>query len=203
MSRRCPKRNHLFLNWLKANRSRFSFEPQINKIKGRHIEGHFDGVTEVLRFQVSSWCIGVAVIWNKECWDFVADFDVVEKRSKQGLFCSLCMPDEMTYYPTQADLWTEHGFEPFLAWCNDKLVTNQWLALYEYGEGGCTEAKLQKDNKAKESPALQELLKGLKPLGESQAAFKKERDVTQNLVQMMPLFKSSRISQGADNEAGI
>lgn len=71
--------------------------------------------------------------------------------------------------------------------CNETLASNKWLAIYDYD--GCTEAKLQNENVTQESPALQELLMGLRPLGESQSSPKVKNDVTQNFVQMIPLFK--------------
>jgi hypothetical protein len=80
------------------------------------------------------------VCWNGQCWDSIADFDVAERYSEQGFFCALCLPDERKYYPTREALWAEHAFKLLLEWCNEKLATNQWLAIYDYG--GCTEAKL-------------------------------------------------------------
>lgn len=200
MSRRCPKRNHLFLNWLKANRSRFPFEPQIDKIKGRHIHGRFAGVSAAIRFSVNKGGLVVGAHWKGECLDLIGDFDVAERQTDQGYYSAFILPDWITYYPTREALFTQESFEPFLKWCNEKLATNQWLALYEYHDGGCTEAKLQKYDNVKESPALQELLRGLKPLGESQSSPKVEKDVTQNIVQMIPLFKSGLSSHGVDNK---
>ena len=202
MSRRCPKRNHLFLNWLRANRSRFQFEPQIKKMK-RYIDGGFAGITPALGFIVNKGGLMVTADWNGRCWDAIADFDVAERHSEQGIFCCLCTPDERDFYPTRAALWTEHGFEPFLAWCNEKLTVNRYLAIYEFNDGGGTEAKLQKEDALKESVALKQLLRGLKPLGTPENSPELVKDVTQNIVQMIPLFKSSRSRNGAENEAGV
>jgi hypothetical protein len=201
MSRRCTKRNHLFLNWLKANRSRFVVEPRIMKIKGQNIQGYFSGVTPAIRFQVWKGGIVVDVFWEKKCWDLIGDFDIAERRSGQGFFCALCLPEAVRYFPAKEALWTAHAFEPFLAWVNKTLAVSRWLAIYEYGCGS-SEAKLQRDDKPMESPALQELLRYLEPL-DGRESMQTDKDVTQKVVQIVPVFKAERAGRRGEHEAGI
>lgn len=190
MSRRCPKQNHLFLNWLRANRSRFPFEPRIIKMKGSHVWGNFAGVTPAIRFQLWHGGITVDAWWNGRCWDLIGDFDVAERHSKKGYYCAFMLSEYITYYPTSEALWIEGGFEPFLEWCNEELAISRWLAIYEYGNGGSREANLQLDDKPVESPAFQELLRGLNSLEASANGSEAEREVTQKVLQMIPLFKA-------------
>ena len=51
MSRKCPKRHHQFLNWLRTNRSRFPFEPHVTRIENREIDVMLRGLNKTLRFQ--------------------------------------------------------------------------------------------------------------------------------------------------------
>lgn len=136
MSRRCPKRNHFFLNWLKANRSRFHFKPCVIRKWKRRIEFELQGLTNALRFSFNPRSgISIAVMWQGECWDMIGDFDVAEERTGKGWTCRLDLPEKRQYWRMREQLWIEHCFESFLAWCNDKLAQARCLAFYQLGEG--------------------------------------------------------------------
>lgn len=147
MSRKCPKKCHLFLNWLRANRTRFPFQPKVLRFRKKMIiEFTFIGVPREICFSFNSRNgISIAVMHKGECWDLIGDFDVAEEYSKEGWFCSLDLPEKRTYWATRKQMWTEHCFETFLAWCQSVLAKSRYLVLYKYS--GCTWAKLLKDEK--------------------------------------------------------
>jgi hypothetical protein len=168
MSRKCPKQNHVFIDWLRANRSRFLFKPSVVRCRKHIINFELQGITTALKFTfVSRSCSGISVaaMWRGECLDMIGDFDVAEERSDKGWMCRLDLPEKRQYWPTREELWIEHCFEPFLEWCNSELATACWLELYD-GDGA-TAAKLHKDRPATNQhwASLEELVSNLEPVG--------------------------------------
>ena len=143
MSRKCPKKMHLFLNWLKANRNRFRHEPRIVRQRRNFIELCFTGISNAIHvgFNPNSGMI-VSVHFQGECVDLLGDFDVAVRKSREGYFCALCYEEKRDYYPTRDELWIQHGFETFLEWSNSDLAESKWLEI----EMGCgTSARLHKE----------------------------------------------------------
>lgn len=107
--------------------------------------------------------------------------------------CALCRPDGVRHYPTRQALWADHSFEPFLEWCQEQLAVGRWLALYEYDDGGCTEARLRDDDAIRESRALQEFIRNLKPIGSKRnkvfpgqrRLMPEEREISRKLVRVV------------------
>ena len=147
MSRKCPKRNHLFLNWIKANRSRLPFLLLIIRKTKRQIEFEFQRLTKVIRFrcytQPGYW-ISIDVMWQGDCWDGLAYFAGGEMQTRNG-WVTLFEPEETCnrHWQTREELWEDLCFKVFLAWCNDELAPAHWLELYKTCLG--TGAKLHKD----------------------------------------------------------
>lgn len=146
MSRKCPKRNHPFLNWLHANRTRFPFEPRVLASDRLSVRGHFANVNPAIRFSFSRCGCVVSVRWKARCWDVLGDFDVAERRSDKGFYSAFLLPERIIYHPNREALWVEESFEPFLTWCHKVLAESPWLAIYECE--GCTEARLLRDERA-------------------------------------------------------
>lgn len=144
MSRRIPKKHRLFLHWLKLNRARFQFEPQLLEISKRSIRGRFIGVTPAIKFILTQRGIEVSVFWEGQCQDLIGEFDVAKRRSEKGYYNHLVMPEWIVYYPSRKALWIEESFEPFLNWCLNTLSSRRWLAIYK--NSGTTWAKLLKDD---------------------------------------------------------
>lgn len=141
MSRKCPKRFRLFLNWLKTSRSRFPFAPRVTRIRNNRIDFELQGISKVLRFDYycrlthgsCSW-LSVDAIWQGEKWDGLAAFYGAEEKTDKG-WITRCEPEETRrYWRTREELWTELCFEDFLKWCNSKLTMNRFLRFYEYPE---------------------------------------------------------------------
>jgi hypothetical protein len=188
MSRKCPKRNHVFLNWLKENRSRFSFQPRVVRCRKHIVDFEMQGTTNALKFSfISRSCSGISVaaMWHGECLDIIGDFDVAEERSDKGWMCRYDEPEDRQYWQTREQLWIEHCFEPFLKWCNNELATARWLELY-IGEG-TTAAKLHKDRPATDQhwASLEELVSNLVPVGKPRI----EKPATKARYTFIPLRK--------------
>ena len=130
MSRRCKKKNHLFLNWLKANRSRFAFTPGVVRYHKNRIDLCLTGITPAVHlwFNPNSG-IEAAAFWEGELCDFLVDLEIAVVKSEVGYYCEFCYEHLREYYPTLKDLWTTHCFERFLDWVNTDLVDAQWLEI--------------------------------------------------------------------------
>ena len=154
-----PFIHRLFLCWLKESRSRFLIPaPRVGSCTDTGICFAFPSLIGNLYgyFDRKSG-ITIAVDYNGECWDLVADFDTVEEHSKQGYYCSLCLPENQKFYQAREELWREHTFEEFLLWCNETLAPANWLVLYEYCRGG-TEAKLMLEEPDEEKMGTKRML---------------------------------------------
>lgn len=143
MSRKLQKKKHLFLNWLKANRSRFKHEPIIVRHHNNYIDLRLTGITNALQIGYSTRNgITVSVYWLGEHCDFLGDCEVAERKSRKGYYCAFCYEDLRVYYPTREELWIQHGFETFLEWCNTELLKYNWLEI-KMGRG--TSVRLYKE----------------------------------------------------------
>lgn len=131
-----------FLRWLRANASRFSVPVKVIRRTHRCIDIGLENLNPCVNVFLT-WEIGVEVSWQGECWDFLTFFEAAPEKTPQGYVCKMCEPEARTLYPSREALWTDHLFEPFLAWINDELVPARWLALYG-ARGKSTAAWLEK-----------------------------------------------------------
>ena len=139
MSRRRPKKLHLFLNWVRDNRHRFPFNPEPSCFKGG-VDLSFREITRKIVIRYSKSGVVISTEWEGRCWDFIGDFEVAERRNNSGYYCNLCEAESQFIYPTREELWVTHCFKPFLDWCHTKLSSAQWLEYSDYG--GVTSAIL-------------------------------------------------------------
>ena len=136
MSRKCPKRNYIFLNWLKENRHRFVHPPYVLRCRNRMIDFHLRGTSPVLRFRIEfldgnrPW-LSVDVIWKGQDWDGLVRFYGAEILTDKGWTSRSALPEYQKYWDTKEELWIEWCFERFLAWCNENLTSHSWLEIYE------------------------------------------------------------------------
>jgi len=129
---------------LKESRSRFLLTtPQVVSCTDTGIRFSFPGLAGNIYGYLNRIGITIAVDYGGECWDLLADFDMVEEHSEHGYYCSLCPMENTKYYQSRETLWREHTFETFLAWCNETLAPANWLVLYDYHIG--REAKLMQE----------------------------------------------------------
>ena len=114
MSRKCPKRQHLFLNWLKENIDQFPFKPIITKVYKGHIYGRFSGITNAIGFNVLRGSgIHLDVTLSKRDFGFLDMFLVWEKSCKKGFYAEwLVSEQEQVCYPTRAELLVAECYEP-------------------------------------------------------------------------------------------
>ena len=159
MSKKCPKRYHFFLNWLKANRSRFALFPQVLRIRKRIINFGFLGVTSALSFSLETtdsggpW-INVDAVWpdkKNAVWpdnklEGITRFYSAERNTKFG-WISLCEePEKRRIWRTKEELWAEICCETFLDWCNNELRPDSWLVICEGFKS--SDAKVHKNEAA-------------------------------------------------------
>ena len=166
MSRKCPKRHHLFLNWLRSNHSRFTFQPRI-VVHGKYgFDFCFQGITTIIRCYYRSHldytCISIEIVWRGIEWDTLGCFNLGEQRINEGWRCRLDLPLEQRSWRTREIFYNEHCFEPFLEWCNNQLTTARWLELIEIGP--VTSAYLHKDKPTTNASMLSKYEKSFTPL---------------------------------------
>ena len=127
MSRRCPKRNHFFLNWLKVNRSRFRMSPYLVRVGKRRIEISFIGIAPTLKFSLDytasggPW-ISVDTVQDGKVLEGIIRFYGAEQLTPQGWTSLALRPENIRYWPSREELWIDICFEAFLSWCNRELV---------------------------------------------------------------------------------
>jgi hypothetical protein len=143
-----------FDRWLAHSAGRFHHPPRVVVSRRESFVLQFAGVTPAIqcvikkketvgidRFQgeessrlvfmrhVDEVDVGIYIMYHRQTWDMLPDFDVYQRRTPTGqYYCDACTPPEM--FPSRAALWVAHCFEPLLAWANDHLQASQWLCLY-------------------------------------------------------------------------
>jgi hypothetical protein len=122
----------LFNDWLAQNRSRFSHPPMAIRRRKDYLKFRFTGVASSVWGSINDWGgMVIGVDYRGECWDLVADLDIVPRRlTTGGYICRLCDADTRTIYPSREAIWMEHGFEPLLKWCNQQFQADQWASVW-------------------------------------------------------------------------
>lgn len=65
----------------------------------------------------------------------------VERRSPDGYYCGLCVPQERRFFATREELLTRHSFDALLEWVNEELSGRAWI--YLFATEGATWAKIK------------------------------------------------------------
>lgn len=159
MSRRCQKKNHLFLNWLKANRSRFLIEPRILGISKSAVTGYFGGINHKIRFHVYNGNqIDVVVCYKGKVQGYIAEFLLLGKYGNNGYYTDW-LDTNSCYYSSRSELRIKACFEPFLEWANEFLAMAKWLAIYAGENETYTLTRLQSSEALSSNMTLVKLLK--------------------------------------------
>lgn len=119
-----------------------------------------------LRLWVSTWSFEVAVMFRRECWDLLTEYDVSVKRAPDGTyFCTMCADyrtgcepaSSVEYFPDCMSLFVKHSFEPFLTWCNENIRRDRVLVVHR--ERGMTAAGImsKREFKARRSGFLKQV----------------------------------------------
>ena len=119
-----------FDKWLGIHQKRFKFSPWIDKSRKDYFVLRFYGVTDRIACYVrNGGQIEMIVHDDKDqYWDILADFDILERRSDDGMYyCELC--EDRKIYLTRESLWEKHGFESILAWIN-ALTPDKYIFLW-------------------------------------------------------------------------
>jgi hypothetical protein len=138
-----------FSTWLKINRSRFLFSPYIVNVKRNSFYIQFHGLGNILyahvlkRGDFSIWTNLIAAK-SQHPWDWVGDFDIIEKKTSAGYQCDLCT--QTKYFKNRNELYSQHSYEFFLEWCNEKLIPSHFIInVGRPKEGGCSKFCTKED----------------------------------------------------------
>jgi len=125
--------------WVKSRR-RFSVPLHIECVTHREILLRLDFHDERLLASICENDLSVVCEIDGTCWDMLLSLDAYPVSTMGGFYCSMCEPTEKIW-PTREALWTDHLFEPFLGWVNERLAV---ASRIERGStaGGSTWAEL-------------------------------------------------------------
>ena len=127
MSKKCHKRHHLFLNWLRANRARFPLPPRVLGIRRDSIELGFGGIPSRWKFSVEYTASGgpyISADWEASSGEREGVMRIygAEVETSDGWTSLLLPAGDARHWATRQDLWTVLCYETFLEWCNSELV---------------------------------------------------------------------------------
>ncbi len=147
-----PRRalHRAFARFLAQNRSRSAVEVHLTERTDEVWNFTFDGVTSLVSGWINTFEITVAVKWDGACWDLIFDSDAHPVRITDGYVCRICRPSAL--FPSREALWTDHLFEPFLAWINGTLALSPWLELTGDAGDGVWSARLRRERGDDERP---------------------------------------------------
>lgn len=121
MSRKCPKRYHLFLRCLKSNWYRFPCQPRLIGWREGRVEFVLAGINSAVRFYyyVNTSSIEVFICWEGETWERV-----------------WCIFEPQGYIDKKLrdERLNKECFEPLLDWCNGWLTSTRYLEFLQIGQ---------------------------------------------------------------------
>jgi hypothetical protein len=119
-----------FAEWLRTNRDRFPVRVLASRKWGK--DGREYRLTGVpaLRIWVGTSSLEIAVMFRRECVDFLAHFDVYLARNRKGgWYCSQCRNGKRTTRKDRLSFLSWHSFEPLLDWCREHVRTDAVLVV--------------------------------------------------------------------------
>ena len=124
MSRKHPKKHHLFINWLKANRSRFPVQPVIHHISNSSLQVDLAGAHSAFRCRLDYTATGGPwlAVSPKGSLEEVVIFYGAEIKTSQGWTSIALRPEDVRYWETRQELWIALCFEQFLQWCGQNCT---------------------------------------------------------------------------------
>lgn len=150
-----------FMRWLAENKDRFAVEPLKPKAKVRYIELRFPDLSSVLSIKLRANSISVVVTWRDQFFDLLLDLEIDPAWNGHAYFCKLCDESEKTF-PDLITMRSDHLYQPFQEWCNERLLTSRWLKMVTCGDS--TGTSLLREIDDPEGDAVVDLLSGLKRL---------------------------------------
>ncbi len=129
-----PRRNGYFQKalavWFDANRSRFAVPMRIKMVKGGCVEITLRDQPDCINITASHQNLSVWVTWQGMIWDALIDLDVIAVKTPDGFRCAFCEGATVKIWQTRDLLWSDHLFEEFLCWVNDRYAKADCLMLY-------------------------------------------------------------------------
>jgi hypothetical protein len=121
-----------FLEWHRVARNRFLVPVEIGDRTDQTIDLVFPSATPAISATLTRSDILVSVELDGHHWDIIRSFETALEEVQGGYACGLCEPAEREVYPSQTRFWTDHVFDPFLAWVNTELF--QAIAIGFWGD---------------------------------------------------------------------
>ena len=146
-----------FLRWFNEYRKCFYVSLSLSKITAEAIELKFNNFPDCFVVRVTSDELAVHVYWEGEWWDMIIDLDAWIYPTHAGYKCRCCYDDEnknesFPTFPTEAALWLDHLFDPFLTWVNEKLAPARWLQISCTNDRGARWETLIRNNSELSKP---------------------------------------------------
>ena len=130
-----------FIAWLATNKNRFLVPVSVGTRTNHFLDILLGGVNPIIQISLNDRDLVAATEWQGRCIDFLFSFESCPAQLANGRYCcELCTDEPQRVFESLEDLWTDHLFEPFVMWVNEKLVPSPWLSLNYIG--GATYAML-------------------------------------------------------------
>ena len=129
MPRRLGRFQQACVDWHAANHSRFLVPVSLTMVKPGSVLVKFLNQPDCFEINACSTNLGVWVRWQGNICDAWLDLDVLPAQTRHGLICQLCV-ESLKIWPSLETLWSDHLFEPLLAWANNDLAKAQSLLLF-------------------------------------------------------------------------
>jgi hypothetical protein len=124
-----PRHHRYFLDWYALNRKRFACELQLIDLPGEWVRFSFTGINRAIEGSLTRAGISVSVDYQDYCWDLIFDEDCSAVQVAGGFVCRLAVPGTHIVFKDRRAMWTDHQFEPFLDWVNERVAPANWLVL--------------------------------------------------------------------------
>lgn len=146
-----PRIQRAFVSWLNEKQHCFRVPVHISKITAKGIELRFKNYPDCLSVWLTSNELGVHVEWQGVYWDCLVDLDASPFHALGGYQCERCVHQDEAQamiFLSRVALWSDHLFEPFLKWVNERLTPARWLSISQMRNEGATWAELIEDESA-------------------------------------------------------
>ena len=138
-----------FIAWLATNKNRFLVPVSVGTRTNHSLDILLGGVNPIIKISLNNRDLVAEAELQGKCIDFLFSFESCPTKLADGsYYCELCADEAHRVFESLEDLWTDHLFEPFVTWVNEKLVPSPWLSLNDLG--GATYAMLLQEKPATE-----------------------------------------------------
>lgn len=143
-----------FVVWVKVNQSRFQRPIRVRRTL-KYVGIEILGLNPAIRIKMSGNDLTISMYLDNLWFDCICWLEMYPVKREGRFVCTLCEEDALTF--CSAELMREdHLYEPFLAWCNNKLNDEHVLQLWTT-TGGSRAAEVLHRFKAEAATGLSAL----------------------------------------------